>query len=313
MATLIDKYSIEKMIDRYQKELDQLFVEQESLKVKSRPFKKLKAKGGIKVPDPNKFIWDASKRGLNPLELINGQVVKTMGLSKDNYGLAPGPTMPTAEPSFWDKASAKFENTDWGNVGNTATQLASPVYNIMKGLSKPVKTQPKYNPYNDYIRSLMRDRRFNINPLLNQNLVGQAVTNRNITNVARSSGALLGNLGAAQNYRMADDMSAWAQKNNMDNEYLAQEAQMNYGLGRDISQMAWETQISNQQARAARNQFMGQGLLDLGNFAQVQQRMGNERLRDEQLLKIYPDMFKSMINFMPGMQDILNQYKINVT
>ena len=50
MATLIDKYSIEKMIDRYQKELDNLFSEQESSKLKYSPSNLLKAKGGMKVP-----------------------------------------------------------------------------------------------------------------------------------------------------------------------------------------------------------------------------------------------------------------------
>jgi len=310
MATLIDKYSIEKMIDRYQKELDQLFSEQETLKVKANPFRRLKAKGGIDVPEDYRF--NTAYNADDYIALEEGRIPTAQNVGQ--YLNTPEPTQsPKGVFNFRDKMQVfganvgeKLKNADWGKIGNTAMQMASPIYNIVKGLSKPTKTLPKYNPHNDYIRSLMRNRRFNINPLLNQNLVANAVANKNISNVARSRGELMSNLGAAQNYRMAGDMSAYAQKNNMDNQYMAEEAQMNYGLGRDMSQMDWNTQIANEQNRAARNQFLGQGMIDFGQYAQVQQQMNNQKGRDQQLAGIWQDSYPFMSQFMPSVQSIVD-------
>jgi len=310
MATLIDKYSIEKMIDRYQKELDQLFAEQETLKVKANPFRRLKAKGGLDVPEDYRFNTAYNADDYIALEEGNNPGIQNVG----QYLNTAEPTQsPKGVFNFRDKfdiflanAADKLKNADWDKIGNSAMQMASPMYNIVKGLSKPTKTLPKYNPYNDYIRSLMRNRRFNIDPLLNKNLVANAVANKNISNVARSRGELMSNLGAAQNYRMTGDMAAYAHKDNMDNQYMAEEAQMDYGVGRDISQMDWGTQIANEQNKAARNQFLGQGMVDFGQFAQVQQQMKNQKGRDQQLAGIWQDSYPFMSQFMPNVQSIVD-------
>jgi len=196
---------------------------------------------------------------------------------------------------------------NWGKAGTFAMQAAPAIYNMIRGLQKPEKTKPNYNPYEDEIRSTMRGRRFDIDPLLAANRTAQAVSNRNIRSAAGSRGALMGNLGAAQNYRMAGDAAAWSQKNNMDNQYLAEQAQMDYGLGMGRAQMDWHVQDANARNRAARNQFLGRGLSDLSMYSQNQQFMKNQRERDSQLVGLMPDMF-NVFKYMPGLQDIYNTF-----
>jgi hypothetical protein len=194
---------------------------------------------------------------------------------------------------------------NWGKVGTFAAQMAPMLYNLGKGLQKPDKVKPNYNPYESKVRSLMANRRFNIDPLLNANLNAQAVSNRNIRNTANSRGELMGNLGAAQNYRMAGDAAAWSQKNNMDNQYMAEQAQMDANLGGNRAQMDWNTQTANAQNKAATNQFLGQSMNDFSKFSQMQQLMGNQKNRDAQLASLYPDMYSQIYQFQPAMQAII--------
>ena len=198
--------------------------------------------------------------------------------------------------------------TNWGKVGTFAGQVAPMLYNMFKGLQKPDKVKPMYNPYEGQIRSAMANRRFNIDPLLNANMVANAVGNRNIRNAANSRGEMMGNYGASQNQRMAGDAAAWAQKSNMDNQYLGEQAQMDANLGANRAQMDWMAQDYNLKNKTATNQFLGQGFNDLGQFAQMQQLMGNQTNNDAMLANILRSVYGpgSPTKFYGGYQDVLN-------
>lgn len=217
-------------------------------------------------------------------------------LDQPNYGNRPG----------LDTAA----KTDWSKAGAFVGQIAPMVYNMAKGLQRPDKATPNYNPYESQIRSLMANRRFNIDPLLNANLTANAVNNRNIRNVAGSRGELMGNLTASQNARMNADMSAWSTKTNQDNQYMAEQAQMDANLGANRAAMDWNVQDANARNKAATNQFMGQGLNDLSQFSQVQQQMKNQKFRDAQLASLYPDMYSQIYQFQPFMQEIVGAAKL---
>lgn len=313
MATLIERNTAKLMKDRLQKELDQLFNEQESHKIK-RSVKK--APEGTKVQpfyaDTTKLknlnlgqmVWDPRKRGVNPLQFVNGNIVRDYGLASlfnENFNKL------ASSPKYVSESKEDKKPFDWTKFGNIAMEAAPALYNVFKGLQEPDDVVANYNPYENEIRSAMRNRRFNIDPLLNQNRMAQAITNRNIRNTARSRGEQLGNYGASQNYRMTGDAGSWATKINADNQYLAEQAQVDYGLGRDRSQMDWNVQLAEAQNKAARNQFMGQGMSDVSNLAQTRELMGNQADRDKQLLELYPDMFKSIMPFMTGMQNIMKE------
>ena len=230
------------------------------------------------------------------------------GFNINSLGIgASGPTQ-TASQAAAGIGGVVAKGASMATGLGMAAQLAPVVFNMIKGLQKPERTRPNYNPYESSARSLMANRRFNVDPMLNSNRNAQAVANRNIRNTAGSRGEMMANFGAAQNYRMAGDASAWSQKNNMDNEYMGQQAQMDAQLGQQRAQMDWNVQNANAQNKAAQQQFLGQGFSDLGQFGQVQQQMSNQKERDKQLLGLYPDMF-GVYNFMNGIKDIENSFK----
>jgi hypothetical protein len=230
---------------------------------------------------------------------------------------APGPTFsnPLDDPNSasFDPAKSKANTLaeagvgpgfDWGKAGNFAMQAAPAIYNMIKGLQKPQKVKANYNPYEGSARRLMANRRFDINPLLQDNRTNQAIMNRNIKSAANSRGELMSNLTAAQNSRSSADARAWSQKNNVDNQYLAEQAQMDYGLGRERAQMDWMTQDANARNLAATNQFLGQGLQDISNMSQTRELMDNQRNMDSQRNLIFRDMYKNMLPFMSGINDL---------
>jgi hypothetical protein len=183
---------------------------------------------------------------------------------------------------------------------------------MIKGLQRPDKVKPNYNPYESQIRSTMANRRFNIDPLLNANRVGQAVNNRQIRDVAGSRGELMSNLGASQNARMAGDAAAWAQKNNMDNQYLGQQAEMDAQLGSQRAGMDWNVQMGNAGNKAATQQFMSQGFNDLGRFAQTQQLMENQRLNSSDLANVYQSVYGGYSQFLPELERMARTANLNV-
>jgi len=302
MATSIDKRTAELMVKRLQRKLDNLFAEQQSLNGNKgqgvmRKGGLVKAEGGYEEAPVNQ-------------NLNFGNEYKDYLTGKANYYDYRAPIKSIGQGNnlipFGNTAKTipNNNNVGLGQAASIGSQFLPGMYNFIKGLQKPDRVSPNYNPYNNEIRSTMRNRRFDINPLLNANLTAQAVTNRNIRNTAGSRGELMGNLTASQNARMAGDASAWSQKNNVDNQYLAEQAQMDYGLGSNISQMNWATQEANARNKAATNQFMGQSMIDFSNAGQMQQLMNNQQRTDIQRAGLIKDMY-GVYRFMPGMQDIV--------
>lgn len=259
------------------------------------------AYGEKRTPVKNLSTFKSNIAGLKA-PILGG---KTSQQAQDLYNNLENPILAGA-PEIATKATSAL----LPGIG-FAAQIAPMVYNMFKGMQKPEKTKPNYNPYEGQARSLMANRRFNIDPMLNSNLNAQAVTNRNIRNVANSRGEMMGNFGASQNYRMAGDSAAWAQKNNMDNQYRGEQAQMDAQLGSQRAAMDWNTQTANSQNKAATNSFLGQGFNDLGKFAQTQQLMGNQQKNSQDQMRIFQDTFGGIAGFMPEIQKMLKLNGIN--
>jgi hypothetical protein len=256
--------------------------------------------------DPNRG-YTAPNFAPEPTATINPLAASTPPINKvTTSNITPTHGLVDATKNAKDGIAANTNTPiNWGKVGTTAAQLAPVIYNMFKGMQKPDKVKANYNPYESQIMGLMADRRFNIEPLLNANRVGQAVSNRSIRDVAGSRGELMGNLGATQNARMTGDAAAWAQKNNMDNQYMGQQAEMLANLGGNRSQMDWNAQMGYAQNKAATQQFTGQAFNDLSKYSQTQQLMGNQKERDAQLASLYPDMYSQIYQFQPAIQAIL--------
>jgi len=169
---------------------------------------------------------------------------------------------------------------NWGNVGMQALALAPDIYNLGQALfSKPEKIERNryFNPYTNQIRSRMNDRRFNIDPILAANRNANAVYNRNVSNAAGGDRSrLLSNLLAGMNARQMADASAYSQKINMDNQYAAEQAQMDYNLGAMNAQALAMRDDINARNLAAKRNFGASVTSGLQQYALNQMQMNNQ-------------------------------------
>jgi hypothetical protein len=198
-----------------------------------------------------------------------------------------------------------------GNILGTAAQLAPVAYNLIQGSKERDQLEPEefYNPEYDRAISNMSNRRFNVDPLLEANRNAAAIGRYNLQNAGAGAGQVAAGTQSLAASRMRNDAAAWAQKNNMDNQYLAEEGRLRAQLGSEEARIKLGIQNINDANLAAGRSFLGQGFQDIGQFGQMQQLMANQRDRDAMLLELYPDMFGNMLQYQPGMQNILSRYR----
>ena len=197
----------------------------------------------------------------------------------------------------------------WGGIASTAAQLGGVAYNLIQGSRPADKLDAKdyYNPQRNQALNMMPDK-YNIDPMLEANRNASAIGRYNLSQSGASAGQqYAGQQGLAAG-RMRADASAWAQKNNMENQYASNKAQMALGVGNQMAGMDFNVDQINQQSVAAQQAHFGQGLSDLSEYSQNQQQMRNQQMRDATLAGIYPDMFSSIYGFMPGVQNAVNKY-----
>ena len=89
------------------------------------------------------------------------------------------------------------------------------------------------------------------------------------------------------------DAGAWANKNNFDNQYKAEEASMLGQMGSQRAQTKFSIQDVNDRNRAARNAFMGAAATGVSNIAQNERHMrnleANDAIRAKTLEYMNPD------------------------
>lgn len=206
---------------------------------------------------------------------------------------------------------------DWFGMGMSALSFVPGLYNMFRAFQKPEEVNPNkeglYNPYENKALSLMRNRRFNVNPILERNLSSQRTYNRNIARTASSRGELLSNMGAGYAGRLRADSTALAEKSNQDNQYLAQEAQMMAGLGSERAGVNRYVSESNAANRAATRGFGAAASENIGSVASMLLRNRNlnemQRLQIEALESGYP-YFNEWFSGMAEKSNKLNR-KVN--
>jgi len=206
---------------------------------------------------------------------------------------------PSNERSTFGKG-LDWLNTNRGSVGSilgTAASLAPVAYNLFQGNKSPesINASALYNPYNDEIRSTLRDRRYNVQPELAANRLGQATYNRKIRESGPSVSQYLANLSGGQLQRSRADAAVYAKKQNIDNQYLADQARTDLYLGKDIAATNRYVEDINARNRATRRGFTSAGLSQLSNFAQNQMLMSNQKLSDRQRTNILNDLITNYL------------------
>lgn len=178
------------------------------------------------------------------------------------------------------------------NTVDTISSFAPIAYNIAQGMRKEPRFnyQDYVNPYIADIRGAMRNRRYDINPELEANRLTQAAYNYNLRRSGMSPSQLQGGLQAGAVNKMRANASAYATRNNMNNQYLSDQAQIDYYLGRDISGLKTQGYDINLRNRAARRNFMATAASQLQQLGQTNRLERNQIYRDAQKMGLLNDL-----------------------
>ena len=101
--------------------------------------------------------------------------------------------------------------------------------------------------------------------------------------------------------KAAAESQAYANKQNIENQYAMQSANMLAGLGGANASMRWQAGMYNRQAQAAKENMLGTGLSQVSELIQSRQRdkmlATNRSAADQQrmlaLRQMFPDTYKS--------------------
>lgn len=205
----------------------------------------------------------------------------------------PTPTLTLNEPklaevSIPDKETRDKENkSNKFNVNNLGDwlDLAPTAYNLIQGIRGPEIEDNVLNPYAGATARTMARRRMNINPAREANRRSRAIANYNAANMNANTGANLAFRTQAAVSEYANNADMYATKQNADNAYLGEYANMMNNLGQQFVQGQRLTDDANARNRAMSRTFTGTGLSQLGQWNQVRRQEKNQANRDEM---IYP-------------------------
>ena len=171
---------------------------------------------------------------------------------------------------------------DYGNMLNNAGKYANIGYNAYQSQQPTDYYQAQQNPQYDKTIDLMSDRRYDAQPELDEARRTFQQTKGAIQEFAGgNSGVALANTQGAQLRSDRAKQQVYAKKQNMDNQYMAQEAAVRGNMGEQYANELRKTQIYGQQADASRRAFAGQAAADTSKVSQMNQLMGNQQSQDD--------------------------------
>lgn len=172
-------------------------------------------------------------------------------------------------------------------IGDIATGIAKYVPVISNLMTDYETTDAVYNPYANAILKVARSRKANIQPMLRKIAQNMATSNYNASQVSPNTGA--GLAYRLQSAIAANDATtkALAYKNNLDNQYLAEYANMMNDLGRQFVNSTVYADDVNRKSRASARNIRRQGLSQLSGIAQNDQLMRNQKNRDDAMMALY--------------------------
>ena len=313
MASNIEKNSARLMLSKLQSRLDGLYDEQESQKMckGGRVKRKMQPGGPVLNLNPADNMSGVDLWGFQPNALTPRGFDPSTGLlsvppieANLEYPTPPAASAPTG--------GGFLSGVNWGDVGGSALtavgELLPGLFNLGKYWEGPKQlTEAEYqNPYEAQALSVMRNRRFNVDPLLYSNRGAYQAGVRNLRNVG--GGRFKSNQAALLGSKAMADAQAYAQKQSVDNAYAGEFAQMLMGAGSDRANRALQIKDMNLQHEGRRNEFLGQFTKTISDYTQRNRLMNAKKERDAMLASIYPDMFGGIYGFMPGVQNLINTF-----
>lgn len=169
---------------------------------------------------------------------------------------------------------------DFGSLSG----LSPVLYNWVQSRRKPEVEDQVLNPYTGAINRAMASRKVNIEPTLAANRRSRAVARNNMARLNPNTGMNLayGNQLATGEY--AQNASVYANRDNANNQYLGEYANMMNNLGQQYVQNTVLTNDLNARNRAAARNFGATAAGQLGQWSQTKEKMRNQARRDRQIL-----------------------------
>lgn len=162
--------------------------------------------------------------------------------------------------------------------------LSPILYNWIQSRRRPEIEDQALNPYSGAINRAMASRRLNIEPTLAANRRSRAIARNNMARLNPNTGMNLayGNQLATGEY--AQNASVYANRDNANNQYLGEYANMMNNLGQQYVQNTVLTNNLNARNRAAARNFGATAAGQLGQWSQTKEKMRNQARRDRQIL-----------------------------
>lgn len=181
-------------------------------------------------------------------------------------------------------AAPKSSNTKDKPSFDSLSGLSPVLYNWVQSRRKPEVEDQVLNPYSGAINRAMASRRVNIEPTLAANRRSRAIARNNMARLNPNTGMNLayGNQLATGEY--AQNASVYANRDNANNQYLGEYANMMNNLGQQYVQNTVLTNDLNARNRAAARNFGATAAGQLGQWSQTKEKMRNQARRDRQIL-----------------------------
>lgn len=162
--------------------------------------------------------------------------------------------------------------------------LSPVLYNWVQSRRRPEVEDQVINPYTGAINRAMASRKLNIEPTLAANRRSRAIARNNMARLNPNTGMNLayGNQLATGEY--AQNASVYANRDNANNQYFGEYANMMNNLGQQYVQNTVLTNDLNARNRAAARNFGATAAGQLGQWSQTKEKMRNQARRDRQIL-----------------------------
>lgn len=179
------------------------------------------------------------------------------------------------------------------NFSNLATNLAS-LYGPISDLGvTPEVFNPVFNPYEGAVIDLMGRRRYDIQPTINALRRANASANYAASQLNTNTGANLAfRLQNALRTNSAIN-EAYANAALQNNQYTADYANTLNQIGANRAQVVDTTNMRNAQNRATARNIVRNARNAIGQWAQVQQQMRNQRNFDSAMMDLYKPFLES--------------------
>ena len=197
---------------------------------------------------------------------------------------------PSATPNdiSYRETRADRRNKLFDKVGNALSGIAS-LTPIMSNLftGRPETVDAVYNPYATSISNMMRRRRYDISPAIEDLNRNRATSNYNASQINTSTGANLAyRFQSAVNTDRAI-ASLRSQESNVNNQYLGDYANTMNSLGQQWVSATNMANEANAQNRATARNIRRTGLSQLSQWAQNRELMRNQKARDMEMWPLY--------------------------